>query len=266
MITRKILHISTPVMGILMLFFSVPLAAQDNSSKPIVNYPVASGISAPLRILAKLPTTPQYGFHEANPVHRIPKRPAASLIDPVEQSRTAGLVNYSIGIDVLGVGNGFPNFSVGFAPPDTNMALGDIQLIEWVNLSWVVFDKSGNALTGAMDGNALWVSGLPGSSCALHDSGDPIVQWDRVAHRWLLFQNVFTSPYAVCIPVSTSPDAMGTYYVYQFEVPGNGFPDYPKWGVWPTGYFQAQNNFGPRTMVGTLPPPGLCSFSNRTTS
>jgi hypothetical protein len=61
----------------------------------------------------------------------------------------------------------------------------------------------------------------------------------------LLFQNVFTSPYAVCIAVSTSPDAMGTYYVYQFEVPGNGFPDYPKWGVWPTGYFQAQNNFGP---------------------
>ena len=163
----------------------------------------------------------------------------------MEQSRTAGSANYSIGINVLGVGNGFPNYSVGFAPPDTNMAVGDTQLIEWVNISWAVFDKSGNALTGAMDGNSLWASGMPGTLCALHDSGDPIVQWDRVAHRWLLFQNVFTSPYAVCIAVSTSADATGTYYVYQFSVPGNGFPDYPKWGMWPTGYFQAQNNFGP---------------------
>ena len=62
MITRKILHISTPLMGILMLSFSVPLAAQKNSSKAIVNYPVASGISAPLRVLAKLPATRNTDF------------------------------------------------------------------------------------------------------------------------------------------------------------------------------------------------------------
>ena len=37
---------------------------------------------------------------------------------------------------------------------------------------------------------------------------------------------------------------MGSYYVYEYTVPGNGFPDYPKIGVWPTGYFQANNNFG----------------------
>jgi hypothetical protein len=43
---------------------------------------------------------------------------------------------------------------------------------------------------------------------------------------------------------STSADATGTYYVSQFSIPGNGFPDYQKIGVWPTGYFQANNNFG----------------------
>src|ERR1039458_2398588 len=120
MISRKIFHLSTAVVGMLALFFSVPLTAQYNSPKPIVNHAVASGISAPLRDLAKLPARPQYGFHEANPVRRIPRRPAASLVDRVEQHSSAVPVNYSIGIDVLGLGNGFPNYTIGFAPPDTN--------------------------------------------------------------------------------------------------------------------------------------------------
>ncbi|MGA3054006.1 MAG: hypothetical protein ABSD63_07345 [Candidatus Korobacteraceae bacterium] len=244
MITRKMFHLSTAVVGMLLFFFSVPLTAQDNSLKPTVNHAAAFGISAPLRDLAKLPVTPQYGFHEANPVDRIPMRPAASVVDRVEQNTAGSSANYSIGINVLGLGNGFPNFTMRVAPPDTDMAVGDTQLIEYVNLSWEVFDKSGNPLIGPFDGNSLWASGIPGTLCALHDSGDPIVKWDRVAHRWLLFQNVFVSPYAICIAISTSADATGTYYVSQFSIPGNGFPDYQKIGVWPTGYFQANNNFG----------------------
>ncbi len=244
MITRKMFHLSTAVVGMLLLFFSVPLTAQDNSLKPTVNHAVTSGISAPLRDLAKLPRAPQYGFHEANPVDRIPMRPGASVVDRVEQNTAGSSANYSVGINVLGLGNGFPNFTMRVAPPDTDMAVGDTQLIEYVNLSWEVFDKSGNPLIGPFDGNSLWASGIPGTLCALQDSGDPIVKWDRVVHRWLLFQNVFVSPYAICIAISTSADATGTYYVYQFSIPGNGFPDYQKIGIWPTGYFQANNNFG----------------------
>ena len=55
----------------------------------------------------------------------------------------------------------------------------------------------------------------------------------------VLTENVFSRPYAVCVAISTSPDANGTYYLYQCPGPGNGFPDYPKWGVWPTNYGQA---------------------------
>src|ERR1035441_9713052 len=111
MMTRKIFHLSMPVVGMLALFFSAPLTAQDNSSKPTVNHAVASGISAPLRDLAKLPRAPQYGFHEANPVHRIPMRPAGPVVDRVEQKTAGGSANYSIGINVLGIGNGFPNYT-----------------------------------------------------------------------------------------------------------------------------------------------------------
>ncbi len=242
--TRKMSHVSMLAMGMLLLFVSVPLTAQDDAATVTVNHAVAWGVSAPLRDLAKLPTAARYGFHEANPVHRIPMRPAAPVVDRVEQNMAGGSGNYSIGINVLGLGNGFPGFTLHAAPPDTDMAVGDTQIIEYVNISWEVFDKSGNPLLGPLNGNSLWQALPPGSLCATYDSGDPVVQWDRIAHRWLLFQNVFTSPYAVCIAVSTSADATGTYNVYQFSVPGNGFPDYPKIGVWPTGYFQANNNFG----------------------
>ncbi len=243
--TRKMFHVSTLAMGMLLLFVSVPLTAQDDTAKVTVNHAVAWGVSAPVRDLAKLPTTPKYGFHEANPVHRIAMRPAAPVIDQVEQKTAGSSANYSIGLNFLGLGNGFPNYTVSNAPPDTNMAVGDTQVVEWVNVSWEVFDKNtGNAELGPVTGNSLWQALPPGSLCATYDDGDPVVQWDAVAHRWVLFQNVFHSPYAVCIAVSQTPDARGSYFVYQFSVPGNGFPDYPKIGVWPTGYFQANNNFG----------------------
>jgi len=62
---------------------------------------------------------------------------------------------------------------------------------------------------------------------------------------------VFSSPYAVCVAVSqTATFSDNLWYAYQFPVVNNGFPDYPKWGVWSNGgvgdgYYQAWNNFGP---------------------
>jgi hypothetical protein len=237
--TAKIIGASMLAMGVLLLC-GLPLAAQDT-----VNHAQAFGVTPPLRDLAKLPQAPQYGFHEANPVRLIPKRPMGPVVDTVEQSSAAPTSNYSIIKNFLGVGNGFPNYTVPDAPPDTNMAVGDTQIIQWVNVSYTICDKNTTACGPAIDGNALWRSGIPGTLCANHNNGDPIAQWDVTAHRWLLFQNVFISPYAVCVAISTTSDANGSYFVSQFSVPGNGFPDYPKWGVWPTNYGQAVNNFGP---------------------
>jgi len=218
--------------------------AQDNSSTtPIVNHAVHFAVSPPLRELAKLPQPAQYGFHEANPVRRYPMKEFGKVVDPVEQSFAGPAANYSIGINVLGVGNGFPNYSVPDAPPDTNMAVGDSQVVQWVNVSYAVFDKTtGQALTGAILGNQLFNN--LGGNCKLYNNGDIIAQWDVMAHRWLLTQNTFNgSPYYACVAISTSPDALGSYYLYAFSL-GTGFPDYPKWGTWPTGYFQTINNFG----------------------
>ncbi|MGH7489591.1 MAG: hypothetical protein ACREMY_28920, partial [bacterium] len=142
------------------------------------------------------------------------------------------------------------------------MAVGDTQIVQWVNVSFTVCQKTSPFTCGpAILGSTLW-AGLPGSpSCKTHNNGDPIAQWDVKAHRWLLTQNVFASPYAVCVAISTTSDANGTYFLYQFPVPGNGFPDYPKWGVWPTDYGQAVNNFGPggATFLG----PQVCVYNRK---
>ena len=226
---------------------ALPLVAQEIT----VNHAVASGVTAPLRELMKLPQPAQYGFHLSEPYRRIAKRDFGSSVDPVEQSSAAPSTNYSIIANFLGVGNGFPGYTVPDAPPDTNMAVGDTQIIQWVNVSYTICSKtSPYPCSAAINGNTLWANGIPGTLCAIHNAGDPLAQFDRKADRWILSQNVFTSPYAVCIAVSDTNDATGTWHVWQFPVPGNGFPDYPKIGVWPTtgvnnGYYEAWNNFGP---------------------
>ncbi len=231
------------------LLLCLPLAAADGASPaPIVNGPVRFAVSLPLREIAKLPGAPSWGFHQMETQSRIPKpiRSLGRVVDTVEQSVALPSANYSVQSSFLGLGNGFPNFSITGAPPDTNMAVGDSQIVEWVNVQYAVFDKQGHLLAGPIDGSRLWSS--LGGECANNNDSDPIAQFDKAHHRWLLAQNVFhlhsgsQPPYFACVAVSTSADALGTYYMYQFPL-GNNFPDYPKWAVWSNGYYQSQNDF-----------------------
>ena len=172
---------------------------------------------------------------------------------------TVPSANYSIGANFLGVGNGFPNYSVPDAPPDTTMAVGDTQIVQWVNVSYTVCSKTAPyTCSASVEGNLLWQN--LGGVCASNNDGDIIAQFDVVAHRWLLTQNIFAGNYGVCVAVSTTADATGTYYLYEFPALNNGFPDYPKWGIWPTGYFETWNNFGPggSGFVG----PVLCGYNS----
>jgi hypothetical protein len=228
--------------GVLILC-ALPLVAQENNT--YIQHAIRFAVSPPLRELAKLPQKPQYGFHEANPVRHVPTPDFGRAVDPVEQSSVpAGGANYSVGLDFLGVGHGFPNYTVPDAPPDTNMAVGDTQVVQWVNVSYTVCSKTTGSCGSAIAGNTLW-SAL-GGICAANNDGDIIAQWDVQAHRWLLSQNVFVGSYGVCVAISTSNDATGTYYLYEFPVLNSGFPDYPKWGAWPPyTWAETWNNFGP---------------------
>jgi len=216
-------------------------------SNPLVNNPIKFDISRPLRDMATEAPS-QVSPHEAAPV-KYPKlrqlmeaqQRGEHIEDGALQKSIGPLVSATIGLNLLGVGNGFPGYSVPDAPPDVNLAVGDTQVVQWVNVSYAVFNKStGAVIAGPILGNSFW-SGF-GGPCQTSNSGDIIAQWDKVAHRWVMTQNVFSSPYMTCVAISTTPDATGTYYRYAYSQPG--FPDYPKWGIWSDAYYQSQNNFG----------------------
>lgn len=171
--------------------------------------------------------------------------------DPVLQRTTATaptLLAPSLSKGFDGIGQGVFGFSVSVAPPDTNGAVGQTQYVQWVNLSFAVFDKATGALIkGPVAGNSLW-KGF-GGGCETNNSGDPIVTYDKLANRWIMSQfSVNTTPFLHCVAVSTTADATGTYNRYSFQY--SNFDDYPKMGVWPDAYYVTFNMFSGSTFVG----------------
>ena len=144
--------------------------------------------------------------------------------------------------------------SCGCLPPDTNGEVGATQYVQMVNSDFAVYSKAGQVLRGATPIDALW-SGTT-SECAAHNDGDPIVVYDQFAGRWVLSQFIAQpasgESYAECIAVSTTGDATGTYYLYEFDWGADMFLDYPKLGVWRDGYYMSANEFpaGQETSAG----------------
>lgn len=164
--------------------------------------------------------------------------------DAVVQTRpapTAAAITGGIGF--AGVGQGDYGFTDRYAPPDTTGAAGATQYVQWVNASFAVFKKSDGALLyGPVAGNTLW-AGF-GGPCETSNDGDPIVQYDKQAGRWVMSQ--FAVPggvagYWQCVAVSQSSDATGGWNRYAFRY--TQFPDYPKMGVWPDAYYVTFNMF-----------------------
>jgi hypothetical protein len=149
----------------------------------------------------------------------------------------------STGFDGIGEGNPNFNYNVNAAPPDTVGEPGLTQYVQWVNSSFAVFDKAtGTKLYGPAGGNTLWTSF--GGPCESHNDGDPIVQYDQLADRWVMTQFALQSgSYMQCVAVSATSDALGSWHRYAFSY--SEFPDYPKLSVWPDAYFITFNMFGP---------------------
>ncbi|HKP46336.1 MAG TPA: hypothetical protein VJT50_07030 [Pyrinomonadaceae bacterium] len=148
------------------------------------------------------------------------------------------------GKSIEGIGFNFSgpqgSFAVHGAPPDTSGAVGDTQFVQWVNESFAVFNKNTGAVeVGPIPGNRLFQS--LGGHCAAANDGDPVVQYDKMAKRWVLSQFAVSNGFSQCVAVSTTSDATGTYHLYEFTYPA--FDDYPKVGVWPDGYYVTFNMF-----------------------
>lgn len=185
----------------------------------------------------------------ASPLHILPLAIARPVRDPVEQTRADIAFGATIGLNFAGLGVGFPGFTPQYLPPDTSGAAGATQYAQWVNTSFAVFDKAtGNIILGPMDGNALWLGF--GGGCEYRNDGDPVVEYDKQAGRWVMSQFTSTAPYLECVAVSQTSDATGKYNRYAFLM-GEYFADYPRVGVWPDAYYFSFNLFNSaRQLVG----------------
>ena len=220
-------------------------AAAGGSGQPEVSAALQHDLSAALR---DMPGAARPFPARDRPLRLLQRGVASHQHDPVVQSATGAAVATTSGLNFAGVGNGDYGFVPNAAPPDTNGAVGATQYVQWVNESFAVFDKTTGALVlGPVAGNTLW-SGF-GGGCQTNNDGDPVVQYDKAANRWVMTQfSVTTTPFLQCVAVSQTSDATGAWYRYAFTQPN--FNDYPKLGVWPDGYYVSYNMFNGNNFVG----------------
>ena len=209
---------------------------------------VHSDLSPPLRDQPVVwPQAGQKREPHVNP--RIPIR-HHDRPDPVIQSSFGQQLMTTLAIPVpirqwAGIGEGDCGDPCEGPPPDTNGAVGKTQYVEMVNQGLQVFDKrTGTTLLDAIPIESIW-RGF-GGPCSIHGEGDPIVVYDRLADRWVISQFATRlgakEPQDECIAVSQTGDATGEWYRYDFHLTFR-FSDYPKFGVWPDGYYMSANMF-----------------------
>ena len=232
-----------------------PASAQEVSSKPVVIPPLAHDVSPPLRdiVAAAPPEAPAaQRIIPLRATRPVPVVGAPQAEDPVLQRESLPLVGTTSGLNFAGIS------ADGVAPPDTNGSVGNTQYVQVVNVEYAVYDKaSGTLLLGPTSIHNIW-SGFSGD-CASGDGGDPNVLFDKAAARWVVGQ-INVNDNAYCIAVSTTSDATGSYYRYEYSF-GNNLPDYPKLGVWPDAYYFAANLFlGGSIFTGADP----CAFDRAT--
>jgi len=134
---------------------------------------------------------------------------------------------------------------------DPNGAIGTKQYLQWVNVAFQAYDK----VTSSPVWSSPQVGTQPFKTAKLSNctnvGGDVIVNFDRLASRWVIGERstVAANTYYYCVAVSNTDDlASSTLSWYTYEFPLNPvlgannkgtvyWPDWPKLGTWPDAYY-----------------------------
>ncbi len=235
-------------------------AAPQYKLKPIISKPDKHDVSPKLKSIKPIP--PEPGENKEMFIVRKPAPPEGSPkeIDPVVQTTVSMEVQTSPDLSsAILSGASMPstiqNFDgiyniYGVMPPDTNGAVGPGHYIQIVNLGFQIWDKNGNSVYGPANTNTLW-SGF-GGQCETNNNGDPIVLFDHLAGRWVISQFALGPEYYQCIAVSQTDDPTGSWNRYAFFYSHDVMNDYPKFGIWPDGYYMSANQFGSEGGAGVV--------------
>jgi hypothetical protein len=232
---------------VLVLFCVNTAFAQKDASGPVVSYPVYFDVSPPLRDMVKMNEDKADMTWKDGVVKNHLVRPGynrsdkdATFTDPIRQWWNGNIVTDTTIANFDGV-----SANSGVCPPDTDGDVGPDHWFATVNLKYAIYSKTGSLLFGPANNSSVW-SGMPNNS----NDGDPIVLYDEQADRWLFTQfslpNYPNGPFFMMIAVSQTPDPTGSWYRYQYSF--TDMPDYPKFGIWPDGYYMSMNRFSSGSM------------------
>ncbi len=229
--------------------------SKPHSTGTAVNVGVAPTIQELMRLV---PQPTSFGAPVDVPNRTVPRflldRPIVHtesdpLAGPLPTRRAPGAL-----LSFEGYNNNDNNNLVGglVAPPDVNGDVGRDFYVQYMNLGWIIFNKSdGSVAAGPFVGNLFWQAPGFNGVCRTQNAGDPIVLYDHIAERWVFSQ--FTSPNNPdghqCFAISQGSDPQGPYFLYDFVVSPGEFNDYPKIGLWTDGagqsaYHMMTNQFG----------------------
>ena len=240
---------------------------------PIVKTAVAFGVSQPLRDLpgSSLASTkpPAYRLGEAESMIH-PTGNGTFLNDPVVQNTngSAAIPSTSQNFEGNNIDESSSDGVFVGAPPDTNGDVGPNHYVQSVNTVFSVYSKTGTRLAGPTPLDDIWESAPNAAqfNCTTQSRGDPIVQYDPMANRWLISQfnfpgaAVIAPPFDQCIAISQTADPTGAYYLYDFNYSATIFNDYPHFGVWPDAYYMSVNQFDTTTPNTDFHSAGACAF------
>lgn len=243
---------------LILLFYCVSMgfSQQKEVLKPVVSRPVYFDISPPLRDMIKtFPKKADNSWKDGvvqnyfGPESGSGQEPSArSFRDPVVQDQFGSILADTSIVNVDGLGSG------GAVPPDTYGEVGPNHFFQVTNLSYAIYNKTGAKIFGPVSNSSVW-NGMPNNS----NDGDAVVLYDELADRWIFTQfslpTSFTPPCYQMIAVSQTPDPTGSWYRWEYSF--SYMPDYPKFGVWPDGYYMSANRF---SSGGGYIGPGVSAF------
>jgi hypothetical protein len=210
------------------------------------------------RNLKDLPYIPPTKREEVEPLLR--RHPLRSGEDPVKSdpypvvSQLLAPASMPTPISTFG-GITSAQSACGCLPPDTDGDVGPNHYIQAVNSRIKIISKTGTQLLAPTTYNTFFNSLGTSTPCGNQNDGDGVVFYDHIADRWVVSDFAFpafpgTSFYQ-CLGVSkTSDPVAGGWWLYAVQVdPSNTnyLGDYPKFGLWPDGYYMAVNMFSNNT-------------------
>ncbi|HMA33428.1 MAG TPA: hypothetical protein VKY74_03025, partial [Chloroflexia bacterium] len=226
-----------------------PLAAGERRRLPngtIVGRDDHHDLSPPLRDIPPVAALPR---HEG-PENPLPSHLAGGhVVDSVVQRFFGPLAMPAPSLTFDGIS--LATSGCGCLPPDTNGDVGPNDYVQTVNAAFAIWNKNGTALLTPRAINTLF-SGF-GGACQTQNAGDPLVNYDPLADRWVISQFTSAAPFAQCVAVSQTGDPTGSWYRYQFTESNTALYDYPKVGVWSDAYYLTANVFDNATQAFLYP-------------